>query len=443
MRRRAGVIVLAAALVAGCGASTTGRHRHAPAPAGGPTAIAGAPGPPAGCSTTLSPGADIQAALAAAHPGDVVCLSAGAYGSVELTGISPAGNITLAPVPGAAAHLTSLTFVGPATSANLTVQGLYIDSGVAVRTGTPGGLVFRYDTIENVPRGYAFYFYAAGSSPGHYTQSGVEMLNNQIDHVGACLEIDGGGQMAQHFTFSDNVCGPGIGAGAIEASGASHYIQAGGITGLTADHNAFLGPMDPSYQRAGLHNNVLHTFGDSSDIEFSHNLMWHTQSRGQTILLEQGRLDDVRITDNLDVEDPACDVRGQCAGYAMYVVDARGLSVTENTVVDSYWGVLLTLAGQGAYPTGSGYDIARNVAVGTKGNPGLSLGRCTSECRTGHNVTDDSSASRAGTPALGRWRPRWTTTAWTPQTPYARPPRGFWRAAGLPWAAGYKGAVGP
>ena len=90
------------------------------------------------------------------------------------------------------------------------------------------------------------------------------MLYNQIDYVGACVEVDGGNGLAFDFTFSDNVCGPGIGAGATTASDASHYIQVGGITGLTADNNAFLGPMDPKYEAAGLHNNVLHVFGIQS-----------------------------------------------------------------------------------------------------------------------------------------------------------------------------------
>lgn len=122
--------------------------------------------------------------------GDVVCLSAGAYGDVTLTGIRHADNVILAPAPGASVHLGSMTFVGPGTSADLTVQGLHIDSGVVVRTGSPGGLVFQYNTIENISQGYTYYFYADGSSSGNYTQTGVKMLYNQIDRVGACLKVD-------------------------------------------------------------------------------------------------------------------------------------------------------------------------------------------------------------------------------------------------------------
>lgn len=166
-----------------------------------------------------------------------------------------------------------LTFVGPGTVSNRTIQRLHTDGGVADRTGSAGGLVFRYDTIDNVSRGYAYYFYAEGSSLGSYTQRGVQIHCNQIDHVGACLEVDGGSRMAFGFTFSHNVRGPGVGAGAVSGTWAAHYIQVGGISGMTVRNNAFLGPMDPGYQAAQLHNNVLHVFGDASGIDFSGNLI--------------------------------------------------------------------------------------------------------------------------------------------------------------------------
>lgn len=404
----------------------------------------GAPGPASGCTTTLRPGSNLQLELAHAHSGDTVCLAAGSYGDVELSGISHSSPVTLAPVPGAAVHLGALVFVGPETTSNLTVQGLYIDGGIAVRIGTPRGLVFQYDTIHNIAQGFAYYFYANGSSPGSYTQSGVKILYNQIDHVGACVEVDGGRGLAFNFTFSHNVCGPGIGAGATVGTGASHYVQIGGVTGATVDDNAFLGPMDPGYIRAGLHNNVLHVFGSSTHVEFSGNLMWHTQSRGQTILLEEGHLDDVTIANNLDVEDPSCNTLGQCSGYAVFVENSHGLRVLHNTIIDSYYGALLTRASPQAYPEGTGYDISRNVIVGAKGGSGLSYGNCASDCTVDYNVTDDRTARQPGSArALPHWSPHWHATTWVPASPFAGPPSTYWRAVGLQWLAGYQGAVGP
>jgi hypothetical protein len=430
-------LVLLAVLFAGC--SSMARTRTVQA-----APRIGAPGPAAHCTTTLTVGADIQNALSTAKPGAVVCLNPGTYGDVTLTGINHSRTVTLAPTPGASVHIGGLTFVGPRTTSNLTVEGLFIDSGVDDRTGTPGGLVFRYDTIEGVRGGYAYYFYADGSSSGNYTQRGVKMLYNRIDHVGACLEVDGGAGMAFDFTFSHNICGPGVGAGATVPSNASHYLQIGGITGFVADNNAFLGPMDPNYERAGLHNNVLHTFGQTAYVHFANNFMWHTQSRGQTILLEEGKLDDLTIDNNLDVEDPQCDVRGNCSGYAIYVDDAHGLTVQDNTIVDSYWGVLLTDANSMGYPGGANYRITRNIAVGTRGNPALSYGRCFSTCIFDYNVTDDRSANQHHpTHFVTRWRTKWRSTRWVPSVADATPPAGYYSAIGLPWAAGYRGKIGP
>jgi len=419
--------------------------------AGGETASTGtiggvgAPGPAAGCTTTVRPGANLQLELARANAGDVVCLAAGSYGDVELSGISHSSPVTLAPVAGASVHLGALVFVGPQTTSNLTVQGLYIDGGVAVRIGSPHGLVFQYDTVHNIARGFAFYFYANGSSAGSYTQTGVKMLYNQIDHVGACLEVDGGRSLALNFTFSHNVCGPGIGAGATVATQASHYVQIGGVTGATVNDNAFLGPMDPNYINAGLHNNVLHVFGSSSGIDFSGNLMWHTESRGQTVLLEEGQFDDVTIADNLDVEDPRCDGAGPCSAYAVFVANAHGLRVQHNTIVDSYYGALLTRAAAGGYPDGQGYDVSNNILVHANGGTAtLGFANCSSQCTADYNVAADRSARQRGaTHVLAHWTPRWLSTTWAPATPYVGPPPGYWRATGLSFAAGYRGLVGP
>lgn len=405
--------------------------------------IVGAPGPALHCTETLAVGADIQATLSQAKPKDVICLATGSYGDVTLTGISHSANVTLGPAPGASVHFGKLLFTGPAPSANLTVQGLHIDSGVDYLTGTAGGVVFRNNTIENIPNGFAYYFYANGSSSGGYTQRGVKLLYNQIDHVGACLEVDGGSSVAFSFTFSHNVCGPGIGAGATTAKNASHYIQIGGISGFSAQSNAFLGPMDPNYQRVGLHNNVLHVFGDSSNIDFSNNLIWHGQSRGQTILMEEGRLEDITINNNLDVEDPACDRLGDCNGYAIYLYDASGLTVRYNAIVDSYWGLLLTNSSSGSLFRGRDYDISHNIVVGAKGNPDISY-HCLSGCVFDDNVTDDRSASQGGAMrSVTDFRPTWRSASWAPPAPYFPPPQGYYRATNLPPDLGYQTAVGP
>jgi hypothetical protein len=98
----------------------------------------GAPGPAAACTVKLTVGADIQGILSQAAAGTVVCLNAGNYGEVTLSGIAPPGNVTLAPTPGATVTFTALVLTG-APSSNLTIQGFFIPGGVVDATGTPRG----------------------------------------------------------------------------------------------------------------------------------------------------------------------------------------------------------------------------------------------------------------------------------------------------------------
>jgi hypothetical protein len=414
-----------------------------PPAAPAPTPI-GAPGPAVACTQMLTAGTSIQNALSQAKPGAVICLAAGDYGDVTLGGIAPSGNVTLAPSPGATVTFTSLTLAG-SPSANLTIQGFEIPGGVQDLTGTPGGLVFQYDTISYNAAGYGFFFDADGTG-GNHTQNGVKILYNQIDHVGECLGATRGTDQELAFTFSHNVCGPGIGYGDRSSSDPGHYIEIGGVTGISVDDNAFLGPADPNASNAGLHLNVFHVFGDASNVDFSGNLLWHTETIGQALLIQSGRFDNVTINNNLDVEDPSCDNgSSDCPSYAFWTTDVHGLSFQNNTVVDSYWGVILTIRQDSEdYQGGTGYTIARNVVVGTGDDGDLSYGDCVSACVFDYNVTDDSSAHQGGsTHYVAGWSPQWATISWTPTVPYTRPPAGYYQPLGLPFDAGYQGSVGP
>ncbi len=417
-----GAIVIAALVIWIFGPGPRARHRAVPA------IPPGAPGPAVVCTSRLDPGADVEHALLQAAPGDVICLDPGTWGAVTLTDIAPAGPVTLAAAPGAPVHVKGLTIAGqadaPSDTRNLTVRGLWIDRGVQDLTDTTGGLAFRYDTIAGIPQGYGFYFDADGNG-GTHSQTGVTIRDDKIDHVGECLAVAGGG--ARDFTFDHNVCGPGIGYGDTAATQPGHYIEIGGIAGLSVDGNLFLGPADPGAGRAGLHLNVLHIFGGASNVDFSGNELWHTEAVGQALLLQEGRFDNIRIDGNLDVEDPLCQsANGPCSNYMIESADAHGLWFEHNTVVGARWGVLLTVSNEGGdYPSGSGYTVAHNLVIGSRSGPDISYGGCAEQCTFDYNVTDDGSARQGGARhAVVDWRPRWSDAA-------------RYLPAGLPFAAGY------
>jgi hypothetical protein len=404
----------------------------------------GAPGPAVDCTRRLGVGASIQQALSRARTGAVVCLSAGNYGSVTLSGISPPGRVTLAPVPDARVTFTDLTITGGASS-NLTIQGFHIPGGVSDDTSTPGGLVFQYDTISHNPHDYGFYFDADGNGRNG-TQTGIKMLHNRIDHVGECLAVTRGIPEESAFTFSHNICGPGIGYQDTESTQPGHYIEIGGVTGVRVDHNAFIGPADPNAAAVGLHLNVFHIFDGASNVDFSNNILWHTQTIGQALLFQEGQFSNVTIDNNLDVEDPACHSRNSpCMDYSFWTADDHGLSFQDNTVVDAYWGVLLSKSQTSEdYHGGTDYTVTHNIVVGTVEGRSLSFGECSASCVFDYNVTDDRSARQAGSRhhVVG-WSPRWTSTKWAPAVPYSRPPAGYYHPTGLPFDAGYTGSVGP
>ena len=155
------------------------------------------------------------------------------------------------------------------------------------------------------------------------TITGLNVLYNQIDHVAYCLR--GTGNMS-NWTFSHNVCGPGIGyGGSVDA----HYTQTEGVDGLTMDNNAFEGPFDAGALAASAHNNVSHACG--SNMEFSNNIVWHADSRAQTILWgDDCSVQSARANNNLFVEDPGCG--SVCPTMSLWVEGANGVTFNNNTI---------------------------------------------------------------------------------------------------------------
>ena len=307
------------------------------------------------------------------------------------------------------------------TTRNLTVEGLSL--GPVSVTGSATALTFARNRITRVTSG--FYFYAGSGM----VQDGIRVVGNRMDQLhapdvsaaaaGQCVTIAGGAQQERRFTLNDNVCGPGIG---------NHYFQIGGIDGLTAEGNTFLGPVDPEALALRTHNNVLQVFGDSRDVNFSNNVIRNTQSRGQTVLIEEGHFDNITINGNLWQEDPKCLTDPNCFSYAIDVYNAHGLSFQNNTVINSHWGVLLTDTESQSYSSGSDYRITHNIVVGTSGNADISYQHCATNCVFDYNVTADESARQAGSRQyMIDWKPLWSAGA-------------SFAPTGLAFAAGYRNA---
>jgi hypothetical protein len=391
-----------------------------------PTGSIGAPGPAVTCDITLNPGANVSSAVTEAAAGSVVCLNAGSWGHVSISSpMHPATPVTLAATPGQTVTLGS--FSTDATIENLTVQGFHTSS-FEVDDPSTGGITFQYNTVSHIAKGDAFVLFsnAHGSAPTAPI-SGVTISYNQIDHVGECL---GDVYNQDHTTFTHNVCGPGLGYGDTASTDPGHYIQTGGEDNMTITHNAFLGPADPAAARSGLHLNVFHDWGSSTNLTFSGNLLWHDDAIGQAMLLQTGQFNNVQINNNLAVE-----VNDGQTAYALWVDGTHGLQFENNTTVDSYWGNLVTISQTSQdYPNSTGVTYTGNITVGTVDNSDGGYGNCSSSCVSSNDFTGDGSQ---GT----KWTPNWQSTSWTPPLPYVPPPAGYYQPADI--TAGYQGTIGP
>jgi hypothetical protein len=438
-------------------ASAASRQHLAPfPPVPGATAV-GAPGPAVICTKTFEAGASLQLALTSAAAGSVICLEGGRWPNPWLSGVRPPSNITVAAAPGETVYMAGLTLEGPGTIGNLTFQGIHFTASVQGLDEITGGLVFKYDTLERIPSNYAFYFYGNGNGT-HATQTGVSFLYNQIDHVGECLELVGGSSLESDFTFSHNVCGPGIGWEESADFGA-HYIQSDGVNTLTVDNNAFEGPPDQRTVKYMNHLNVLHVWGTAQNVDFSNNIIWHTREIAQMVLIGDNSfpslLDHITLSNNLEVTDPGCGPDSNCHAYSMYSFPVHGMKWTHNTIVGSVWGVGLGWGGtctSMCYRSSLNMTGAYNIAAsGCPGNPDCNHDytafTCAAACAADHNVSTDGSAntSLGGRDNVTGWHESFRTTSWTPHSgsPWMPPPRGYYQPVGLSFGAGYSGHIGP
>ena len=218
--------------------------------------------PDVACNQTVRSGADLGTVLSDAAAGSTVCLSAGSWARQVINNVNPAGTVTVASAPGQTAEVGGLTLALAGAVSNLTFEGIRFSGGVEV-DGTAHSLLFRFDDFQDIRDEYAFNFrpFASGRSA---VDDGVTISYDQIDHVSECLQMDGGETEIVNFTFSHNVCGPGIGYGEDPSFGA-HYIQTDGVNGFDVVNNAFEGPPDPRTVTYGNHLNVLHVWGSSRE----------------------------------------------------------------------------------------------------------------------------------------------------------------------------------
>ena len=317
---------------------------------------------------------------------------------------------------------------------NVTVEGIHFTNCVCILSGATNVTV-RYNTFQHFSTFAVRLCSVCGSTNAPINN--IKVLYNQIDHVFYCFAAGGHGG---GWTFSHNVCGPGIGEG---GDPDAHYVQVIGNDNVTVDNNAFEGPFDVHALAAGAHNNVSHQ--DGSNLEFDNNIVWHADSRAQTVLWgDDGPVRNTRANNNLFVEDPNdrnCNGSGNdCPTVAIWLDNAFGSNqtVSNNTVAANAGN---SSGGIFTRPGITRLVVQNNIAVGSPG-ANFSLAGC---FLCSGNVADDNSGDI-------RWRPTWQNTRWpgtnvrngpNDGSPWVPPPVNYYRPTGLASTAGYQRSIGP
>lgn len=406
------------------------KHRgkkHPPSTPKAPAPPAAQPAPPpiavvpvveVPCTTTLSPGADVGAAIASAPAGGGVCLNSGSYPTINVNGANPPGYVTLEPAPGAHPTIDGAQI---SNSSFLRFQQLQMTGGFNM---IKSGQDFQF-LDNNV--GPAQYGFVMDGSPNPITN--VVIQGNAIHDLDFSGSSAGyaGGQGVTLYNGDDVV----VSENTFWAN-SWHYIQCGGCDGLAVDHNLFTCPCN---EHSGAHLNILQIWQGGSDDSFTNNIVngtgGPTEICGGCILLENGaggqtcsdRFVNPNVSNNLFV-DPG--------GSLPIQVNLNDGGVFENnTIVGGQYGSAFGNATSTcSSSTDTNMTVARNIQVGdTSSGSNLWMGNCSGTCTFDYNVTSDGSARADGSQHyVIDWRASWA---------------GNYVAVGLPFTAGYQGSIGP
>jgi hypothetical protein len=352
------------------------------------------------CTQTLSPGANLSNALAAASGGAVICLDGGSW-SFDLSGVDKSSAVTVRSADG---NTASLGYSLIDRSGNLRFEGLRFTGGVEM-IGSTDHVEFRDNEFTG-----EFGIRANGEGASAGTEVTDVLIDgndiHDIDYNGSQGSAGGYGIIAvngvERFTIAGNTI----------QSVAADYIQSASPVDFSVLGNTFLGPtlVDGHPQE---HQDLWQIFGGGDDIAFVDNVARNTGTH-ESLLFQEGHFSNVVIENNLFDHDSR--------GYTCQLYQSTGLVFRDNTIVGSHWGCLFRDLAT-AEP-GSGYEVDHNVFAATEAEVDVSTeGRAKNWGTYDYNVSSDGSAS--GAHSVRNWSPAWTDTV-------------DYSPVGLPFVAGYR-----
>lgn len=308
------------------------------------------------CTQTLSPGANVGAAISSAAAGSTICLSNGNYSGFTLTGVSKNPRVTVQAVtPKGASFTSAITLNG--NSAGLTIGGVNL-AGVLITSANTRDITFRN---ADASKGTIEIDGVTHAAPNILFEN-LEHLNQ--DNAGFCR---GGaapcvGAGAYHFSFSGRSSPVATIRGAIIDGGCADGIQSGVPFILESSQikNKFVGtcPNDPHTDAAQLYGGPF-----AGTIIRGNYFLNNVQ-----VIAAYDGVDNVLIEDNV-IDPGAGSERRECQ-IELYS-DANSI-IRHNTIVyrnETYPG-LICLDKKSGFDNGFGTQIYDNIVGGVSAQNG-------------------------------------------------------------------------
>ncbi len=305
--------------------------------------VAKQPPPSPACTQTFTSVSAAASALDSASSGAAICLSAGAYGHLTLSG-AHSGNVTIEPVPGSSASLEGVTVAAGAD--NITIHNFSISGGVSLQAD-----VSHVDVDHND---------IDGEGPGGDGE-GVETLSVNCKAPNAPT-YSGCESTAPdtYLTINGNEI-HGYGQGNTED--AIHLNDWEHVT--ITDNDIY------KLEEHGNHTDAMQSVFGGHGMTFERNYEHDNQSQG--FFIKDGDASEVTVNDNLFLRnnnEPELYPGGE---YNIQVYDTTGLTITNNTTWDGQDDILRAEGAAETLTATVNHNVEQTLDVLHESGPAYSL----------------------------------------------------------------------
>ena len=297
------------------------------------------PPPSPACTQTVSSVSSAASDLASAGAGAAICLTAGSYGHLSLSG-THSGNVTIEPVPGESASLEGVSL---ATGASyITIHNFSIAGGVSLAAGD-NHITVDHNDID----GHG----AGGDGEGVETLSVNCSAPNAPTYSGCTSTAPD-----TYLTIDGNKIhgyGEGNTEDAIHLNDWEHVTISGNDIYELEEH--------------GNHTDAMQSVFGGHYMTFDHNYEHDNQAQG--FFLKDGDVSEVTVSENLFLTNNNLGLDE----YNIQVFNTAGFTMTNNTVWDGQADIIRAEGAAEALTATVNHNVEQNFDIEQEGGPAYAL----------------------------------------------------------------------